>query len=99
MDSVLVRYHEIALKKGNRRYFVELLKRNLVASLKDLGVKEVRNLPARLLITFKTEFNPEAVISRLAAVFGVANFSLVRRTEKDMDLLLSEILQSMEGKR
>jgi tRNA uracil 4-sulfurtransferase len=99
MDSVLVRYHEIALKKGNRRYFIELLKRNLIASLADLGVKEVRNLPARLLITFRTDFDPQAVVSRLSAVFGVANFSLVQRTDRDMDFLLSEILQSMEGKR
>jgi tRNA uracil 4-sulfurtransferase len=99
MDSVLVRYHEIALKKGNRRYFIELLKRNLIASLADLGVKEVRNLPARLLITFRTDFDPQAVVSRLSAVFGVANFSLVQRTDREMDLLLSEILQSMEGKR
>ena len=29
MDSVLIRYHEIALKKGNRAYFTELLKRNI----------------------------------------------------------------------
>src|SRR4051812_14768395 len=99
MDSVLVRYHEIALKKGNRRYFIELLKRNLIASLADLRVKEVRNLPARLLITFRTDFDPQAVVSRLSAVFGVANFSLVQRTDRDMDFLLSEILQSMEGKR
>ena len=53
MVSVLIRYHEIALKKGNRPYFTELLKRNLLSAVKDLGVKEIRSLPARLLLTFK----------------------------------------------
>ena len=45
MDSVLIRYHEIALKKGNRAYFTELLKRNLLAAVKDLG-RERNSQPA-----------------------------------------------------
>ncbi len=55
MDSVLIRYHEIALKKGNRQYFTELLKRNLLAAVKDLGTKDCRSLPARLLVTFRND--------------------------------------------
>lgn len=98
MDSVLIRYHEIALKKGNRRYFVELLRRNLLAAVKDLGIKEIRNLPARLLMTFKSDYDPETVIARIKPVFGVANFSLVERAEKDVEALRSRILQALEGK-
>ena len=52
MNSVLIRYHEIALKKGNRAYFTELLKRNILSAVKDLGAKEIRSLPARLLLAF-----------------------------------------------
>jgi tRNA uracil 4-sulfurtransferase len=98
MDSVLIRYHEIALKKGNRRYFVELLRRNLLAAVQDLGIKEIRNLPARLLMTFKSGYDPETVIARIKPVFGVANFSLVERAEKDVEALRSRILQALEGK-
>ena len=98
MDSVLIRYHEIALKKGNRRYFVELLRRNLLAAVKDLGIKEIRNLPARLLMTFKSDYDPQTVIARIKPVFGVANFSLVERAEKDVEALRSRILQALEGK-
>ena len=58
MDSVLIRYHEIALKKGNRAYFTEMLKRNILASVKDLGAKEIRSLPARLVLTFRNEIDP-----------------------------------------
>ena len=57
MDSVLIRYHEIALKKGNRAYFTEMLKRNILASVKDLGAKEIRSLPARLVLTFRNEID------------------------------------------
>src|SRR5919106_3802571 len=99
MDSVLIRYHEIALKKGNRRYFTELLKKNLLSAVKDLGVKELRSLPARLLLTFKNEIEPETAIRRLGAVFGVANFSLVEKTDRDIDALRTRILKALSGAR
>ncbi|HEX2227742.1 MAG TPA: tRNA uracil 4-sulfurtransferase ThiI [Candidatus Binatia bacterium] len=95
MDSVLIRYHEIALKKGNRAYFTELLKRNVLTAVQDLGAKEIRSLPARLLLTFKNDLEPETISPRVSSVFGVANFSIVERTAKDIETLRSRILQSL----
>ncbi len=97
MDSVLIRYHEIALKKGNRSYFTELLKRNLLAVVNDLGAKEIRSLPARLLLTFKNDVPAATLIERMRTVFGVANFSIVERTSRDVDVLRSRILDSLNG--
>ena len=97
MDSVLIRYHEIALKKGNRAYFTELLKRNILAAVKDLGAKEIRSLPARLLLTFRNEIDPDTLIKRMSSVFGIANFSLVQRTERDIEQLRRQILTGLDG--
>jgi len=97
MDSVLIRYHEIALKKGNRAYFTELLKRNVIAAVKDLGVKDIRSLPARLLLTLKSDIDQATATDRIGAVFGVANFSLVERTARDIDALRERILDSLDG--
>ena len=97
MDSVLIRYHEIALKKGNRAYFTELLKRNILASVKDLGAKEIRSLPARLVLTFRNEIDSDTLSKRMSSVFGIANFSLVQRTERDIDQLRSQILTGLNG--
>jgi tRNA uracil 4-sulfurtransferase len=99
MDSVLIRYHEIALKKGNRAYFTELLKRNILAAVKDLGAKEIRSLPARLLLTFRNEIDADTLITRMSSVFGIANFSLVQRTERDIDQLRRQILTGLNGAR
>ena len=99
MDSVLIRYHEIALKKGNRAYFTELLKRNILAAVNDLGAKEIKSLPARLLLTFKNPLDAELVTQRMATVFGVANFSIVERTAPDIDMLRERILSSLDGSR
>jgi len=97
MNSVLIRYHEIALKKGNRAYFTELLKRNLLAAVKDLGAKEIRSLQARILLTFKNDVPPATLIERMGTVFGVANFSIVERTARDIDALRARILESLNG--
>ena len=97
MHSVLIRYHEIALKKGNRRYFTELLKRNILAAVKDLGAKEIRSLPARLLLTFKNTVDSDVASKRISSVFGVANFSIVERTDRDIDALRGRILASLNG--
>jgi thiamine biosynthesis protein ThiI len=97
MNSVLIRYHEIALKKGNRPYFTELLKRNILTAVKDLGAKEIRSLPARLLLTFKHDVEVDVAIKRISSVFGVANFSIVERTDRDIDTLRACILASLNG--
>jgi tRNA uracil 4-sulfurtransferase len=97
MDSVLIRYHEIALKKGNRRYFTELLKRNILAAVKDFGPKEIRSLPARILVTFKNHPASADLIERISAVFGVANFSLVERVDRDLEALRRQILTALNG--
>jgi tRNA uracil 4-sulfurtransferase len=99
MNSVLIRYHEIALKKGNRAYFTELLKRNILSAVKDLGAKEIRSLPARLLLAFKEDVDQETVIRRISSVFGVANFSLVETTARDIEALRARILEALNGTR
>jgi thiamine biosynthesis protein ThiI len=99
MNSVLIRYHEIALKKGNRAYFTELLKRNILSAVKDLGAKEIRSLPARLLLAFKKDVDQETVIRRISSVFGVANFSLVETTARDIEALRARILEALNGTR
>lgn len=98
MNAVLVRYHEVALKRGNRPYFVELLKRNLVSSVSGLGLKEIKQLPGRLLLLFGEKADREEISHRVQAVFGVANFSFVVRTPPDLEILKSRLLDSLDGK-
>jgi thiamine biosynthesis protein ThiI len=99
MNSVLVRYHEIALKKGNRPYFIEMLRRNLRSSLSGLDLREIINLPGRLLILLGERAGREEVRQRLERVFGVANFSFVERTSADLDSLQGKILKSLNDRQ
>lgn len=99
MRSILIRYHEIALKKGNRPYFVELLRRNLASSVSGLGLKEIKNLPGRLLLLFDEKADREEIIDRVRWVFGVANFSFVESALRDLEILKSKILASIDRRQ
>ena len=98
MHAILVRYHEVALKKGNRPYFVEMLKRNLLSSVKDLGFREIKKLPGRLLLISSEKADRQEISHRLQRVFGVANFSFVERSSRDLKVLGQKILESLDGR-
>lgn len=97
MRSALVRYHEIALKRGNRGYFVEHLKKNLGAALRGLGLREIRNASSRLLLHFNHDVPSDELSERLARVFGVANFSLVEPADNHMPALGARVLEALRG--
>ena len=98
MKSLLVRYHEIALKRGNRPYFISMLRRNLRSSVGGLGLKDIKVLPGRLLLLFDGTADGPTITERVRTVFGVANFSLAERTQVDLEVLKARILESLNGK-
>jgi thiamine biosynthesis protein ThiI len=73
---VVLRYHEIALKGGNRPYFVRRLVEHVTRATADLAVGPVRHTSARLLLPLHDAACWPEVRARVARVFGVANFSL-----------------------
>lgn len=95
MQSVIVHYQEIALKGRNRPWFIERLVGNIRAAVSDLDVVRVRSLMGRIEVVLA---EPEAwrqVSGRLRRVFGVANYALARRTERDVDTLTSTIMDDL----
>jgi thiamine biosynthesis protein ThiI len=99
VNSILIRYHEIALKKGNRPYFIELLRRNLVAAVAGMPRVETKSLQGRVLITCGEAADREEISRRLQGVFGVANFSFVERAPADLDVIQERIVQALDGKQ
>jgi len=54
---LVVHYHELGLKKGNRDFFEKRLCQNLKTTLADCGCGEVRRISGRLLVTLKPDSN------------------------------------------
>ena len=75
-STLVLRYHEIALKGGNRPFFVRRLAENVERALAGLPVGSVRRASARLLVALHDARAWPEARARLARVFGLANFAL-----------------------
>jgi len=95
MRSVVVHYKELALKGKNRPWFIRLLVRNLKGALAGLHVAAVRSVMGRIEIELGDETPWEEARTRLARVFGIANFSAASRGPHDFAALAASILADL----
>ena len=95
MTEVLARYHEIALKGGNRPFFVDKLVENVRRACSDLGAVRVRAIQGRLSVVLPADVPWERARERLEGVFGIANFSRVLEAPRDLDALARAALEAV----
>jgi thiamine biosynthesis protein ThiI len=95
MNSVVVHYHEIALKGRNRPWFIARLVRNLRNATSDLDVRQVVSRMGRIEIVMGSAEAWAAVADRVRHTFGVANFSRAGRAPLDMDAIAAAILKDL----
>jgi len=83
---ILIHYSEIALKKGNRKFFEQKLKNNILKALKNYKPKAHKSF-GRILIelTYIKSINEEKffnneIINIMRRIFGISNFALVFST-------------------
>src|SRR5688500_8929314 len=72
---LVVHYHELGLKKGNRDYFEKRLCQNIRATLANCGCGEVRRISGRLLVTLKSDSNLAEIRKRMSNVVGMTHFA------------------------
>jgi len=99
MNRIVVHYHEVALKRGNRRAFVGQLMDNIGAVLRSTGVKRVRSAPGRIVIHIKQDADWAEISRRLQWVFGIANYSLAWRTRRRIEDITATALIAIDGRQ
>jgi tRNA uracil 4-sulfurtransferase len=70
---MVAHYHEVGLKKRNRRFFEEALVRNMKRALRGTGYRQVSIQAGRVIVDFLPENRLEDAIQRVTSVFGIAN--------------------------
>jgi thiamine biosynthesis protein ThiI len=96
--AVIVHYHELSLKRGNRPLFLRHLARNLESATRHLGPATVQQLPGRILLDLAGHPRPEAVRDRVAHVFGVASCALAYRVPSTIDAMKAVIGELIAGR-
>src|SRR5439155_1489654 len=87
--ALVVHYHEISLKRGNRPLFLRHLRRNVERALADTGPAAIAQLSGRILVDLEGHPAPEGARDRVARIFGVTSVTLAYRAPSTVDALLS----------
>jgi thiamine biosynthesis protein ThiI len=86
------RFHEVALKGGNRWRFVEAVKDNLRAAFADYRLNRIRILGKRLIVELPRDLTESVAQERASLVFGLQNFSLSHLIEPTLDSITAAAL-------
>jgi tRNA uracil 4-sulfurtransferase len=98
MNRIVVHYHEVALKRGNRPAFVRQLVENIGRTLRGTGVKRVRSVPGRIIINLTPQADWPEIRRRLQWVCGIANYALSWRTERNIDDIAAKAVEVVDGR-
>ena len=87
---IVVHYHELWLKGGNRRFFLGKLITGLKRALEGAGLEKMHCPGDRILLQLRDGASVDAAIERIKRVGGIANFAVARQltraeAEKDFD--------------
>src|SRR5439155_10730866 len=94
-DYIIVHYHEIGLKGGNRSIFERALARNIARATSDLAELKPRRLPGRVLVPIPSGASSEPIAQRISTVFGIANYSIARGGQLDFDAICDVAAEMM----
>ena len=95
MRSIVVHYHEIALKGRNRPWFIKRLVRNLREATADLDIADVRTLMGRIEMLLGPAADWDEIRARVGNLFGIANFARAGRTRVDLESITGAILEAL----
>jgi thiamine biosynthesis protein ThiI len=95
---MLVHYHELGLKRGNRPLFLRHLARNLRRATGDLGPPGLRQVSGRILLELDEHPDPAAVRDRVRRVCGVSSAALAYRVASTVEAMKGAVAALVDGR-
>jgi tRNA uracil 4-sulfurtransferase len=93
MPTAIVRYHEIALKGGNRSFFESRLRINIQHVFQGVQGIKVPKFHDHFKVEFDREEDKPLIEEGLKNIFGVANFSFLESVEPDMEKVATRAVE------
>ncbi len=99
MNRVLIlHYHEIWLKGGNRRFFLSRLMTAVKHALAGLPVQSLEHISDRLILSAQAQDALPEILERLGRVFGIAYIAVAEEVLPEMAALSRAACALMVGK-
>ena len=96
---IVVHYHELWLKGGNRRFFLGKLFTALRQSFQGIPVERIEQPGDRFIIRLGAGAPLEEAIKRLERIPGVAYYAVARPVERNMEALCAAAWEEIEPLR
>ena len=94
-QCIVVRYSEIALKGKNRKWFEDMLLRNIRKHLSGMEKHRVTKVYGRILV--ETSGSVESVAKILRYIPGIANYSVAEIASHDLEEISGKALALMDS--
>jgi tRNA uracil 4-sulfurtransferase len=75
---IVVHYHELWLKRGNRRFFLHKLREALRRALDGIAISRISRPADRLIVEIADATRAEEALQRLARVSGISHLAVAR---------------------
>jgi len=95
---IILHHHEIVLKGGNRKYFEQVLIRNIRAAVSGTGGRSVISGGyGKFILLPESAEHAESLVPRLRSVFGLANVCPGVRVAQEMGAIADASVSSLAG--
>lgn len=96
---LIIHYSEIALKKGNKRFFVSVLVKNVEKVLRGLGMKgQVTTVLSRLMVKLPERYGHDEIVNSLRKIPGIKNFGFYLKSSTDLEVLSEDLVAGIPFK-
>lgn len=96
---VLVHYHEIALKRGNRAFFENRLRQNLELALEGIPHRGVRRISGRLIIELAPDTDLDQLRRRLARIPGIAHWAIAQQVAREIETIEARLGEMVDAQQ
>ena len=98
MDRVImIKYGELTTKKGNRKFFINTLYKNIKEKLKNYNVKIHKDI-SRMYIEFNNE-DLDKILKKINNIFGIHEYLVAHKVETNIEKIKQTVLSLVENEK
>lgn len=93
---ILIKYGELTTKKGNRKFFIQTLYKNIEKKLNGLNVHISKDI-SRMYIEFQ-DTDLDLILGRIQEIFGIHTFQVAVKVQTDEEVIKVACLDLLKNK-
>ena len=94
---ILIKYGELTTKKGNRKFFINTLYKNINDKLKNYNVKIYKDI-SRMYIEFNDN-DLDKILKKINSIFGIFEYLVAYKVPTDVESIKSSVLDIISNEK